>query len=105
MTPPSDADIKARSVFTSMISYAVMSYPGDYPYHEGGYSSTPATPRTQYPWELSEATNQPSNLQQLHQQPDQSQQQDIFEPNPPPPPIQTIQLEECVPIVPSQRRE
>jgi hypothetical protein len=31
-------------------------------------------------------------------------QQELYEPNPPPP-IQTIQLEERVPIVPSQRRE
>jgi len=90
-----------------MICYLVMSYPGGYPYHEGGYSSMPSTPRTSYPWELEQNPNQPGNFQQ----PEQSQQQQ--QPQAPPPqqelypnpPIQTIQLEERVPIVPSQRRE
>jgi hypothetical protein len=93
-----------------MICYPVMSYPGNYPYHEGGYSSMPTTPRAPYPWDLEQNTNQPGNFQQQEQPQQQQSQppppQDVFESNPPPnPPIQTIQLEERVPIVPSQRRE
>ncbi|KIM78219.1 hypothetical protein PILCRDRAFT_599921 [Piloderma croceum F 1598] len=89
-----------------------MSYPGGYPYHEGGYSSMPSTPRASYSWELEQNPNQPGNFQQPEQPQQQQQaqppppQQELYESNPPSnPPIQTIQLEERVPIVPSQRRE
>ena len=85
-----------------------MSYPGGYPFHEG-YSSMPTTPRAQYAWELEQNPSQPGNFQQQQQQEQQPQpppQQEPFELNPSPnPPIQTIQLEERTPIVPSQRRE
>jgi len=75
----------------------------------------PSTPRASYSWELEQNPNQPGNFQQP-EQPQQQQeqqqaqppppQQEFYESNPPPnPPIQTIQLEERVPIVPSQRRE
>lgn len=92
----------------------VMPFPG-YPYTEGDYSSMPTTPGT--PWDTTTDKNigssfhpSPQDIQQL-QQPTQFHhhtppQQEFFDPQqqqPLPPPIQTIQLEEHVPIVPSQQ--
>ncbi|KAF7975684.1 hypothetical protein HWV62_8791 [Athelia sp. TMB] len=94
-----------------------MSYPS-YPYHEGGYSSMPTTPRTPYPWDLQEQDTspyqqQPQDQQQQppqdqHQQEPQQQMQmqppqDAYDPPAPPhPPLQMIQLEERPP--PAARR-
>ncbi|KAF7968532.1 hypothetical protein HWV62_30193 [Athelia sp. TMB] len=92
-----------------------MSYPS-YPYHEGGYSSMPTTPRTPYPWDLQEQDaspyQQPQDQQQQQQAPQQQEPpqqmqmqppQDAYDPPAPPhPPLQMIQLEERPP--PAARR-
>ncbi|KZP28357.1 hypothetical protein FIBSPDRAFT_852862 [Athelia psychrophila] len=89
-----------------------MSYPNQYPYHEGGYSSMPTTPRTPYPWDLQEQDpsanfHQQQDPQQQQQQLQQPQPQEIYDqpaPPPPNPPLLMIQLEERPPVVTSQRR-
>ncbi|EGO03424.1 hypothetical protein SERLA73DRAFT_165123 [Serpula lacrymans var. lacrymans S7.3] len=72
------------------LSFVTMSY--QFPYNVGGYSSTPTTPRTTYPWE--DQCQQPEQ----HQNQQQQQQQDVYSASPP----AIIQLQEQVPIVPSQ---
>lgn len=72
----------------------------------------PTTPRTPYPWDLEQTPS--ANFQQpqeqhlqIQHQPPQPSPTDVYEQQiqPPNPPLQTIQLEEHVPIVRSQRRE
>ncbi|KAH7910674.1 hypothetical protein BJ138DRAFT_1135870 [Hygrophoropsis aurantiaca] len=96
-------NLKSRRVvffpFTTTMSY-------QYPYI-AGYSSMPTTPRESYQWECASdpSQNHPRHEQQSHhhqaQQQHQQQQQQAQEgyaTSPPP----TIQLQEQVPIVPSQ---
>ncbi|KAH7924383.1 hypothetical protein BV22DRAFT_1066924 [Leucogyrophana mollusca] len=87
---------------TSFSFFTTMSY--QYPYI-AGYSSMPTTPRESYQWESASdpSQNHPRHEQQSHQhhqvhQQQHQQLQEGYATSPPP----MIQLQEQVPIVPSQ---
>ncbi|KDQ60016.1 hypothetical protein JAAARDRAFT_174038 [Jaapia argillacea MUCL 33604] len=95
----SESHLHLDDKISPMLSLSTMSY-HDYPYNveHGQYSTTPTTPSpypSTSPWEPEQ------DLPPMNVQPQQQ-----FQAPPPPPPSQpqTIQLQERVPIVPSQRR-